>query len=532
MKTIIKKCVTLLLVIFFCTKIFANGITISNLTVLPATNQVQFDITWENSWRSDVLNNWDAAWVFLKYKDLSGKYYNIYLTNLNNVFPSGFTTNFIPYEASTTLFNGALIYRSAASSGTSLLTNVKLGIPSLYASGVWDIKAFGIEMVYIPTGPFFLGDGVSTNSYRAGFTESYPTSIGEDINPNFGGGFFGFDPIFLGGNALLYGQNRPFGFKNFYCMKYEISQGGYRDFLNTLGYNQQINHTATNPSSAIGTNALTTVVANRPFIEIAASGNAVTKLPAVYGCDGNSNNVYDEAGDGEWLACNNLNWPDLAAYLVWAGLVPMTETQYEKACRGPLQPVAGEYAWGTTQVASNLYTLSNAAFTNELVSNASTTVGNANYQGTNQSSGNGPLRNGIFATATSNRVTSGGSYYGVMELSGNLWERVVTTANQKGLDYTGKLYYATLDDNGFVAPSDYNGTSNFWPGTFYNVNVSPYPSINGTVPALGLMLRGGSYSSPISEITISSRVQSSVVTTSTETTRSSQIGGRGIINLQ
>jgi hypothetical protein len=30
----------------------------------------------------------------------------------------------------------------------------------------------------------------------------------------------------------------------------------------------------------------------------------------------------------------------------------MTELEYEKACRGPLMPVANEYAWGTTTISA------------------------------------------------------------------------------------------------------------------------------------------------------------------------------------
>ena len=38
------------------------------------------------------------------------------------------------------------------------------------------------------------------------------------------------------------------------------------------------------------------------------------------------------------------------AFADWAGLRSMTELEYEKACRGPLEPVAGEYAFGTNEI--------------------------------------------------------------------------------------------------------------------------------------------------------------------------------------
>ena len=44
---------------------------------------------------------------------------------------------------------------------------------------------------------------------------------------------------------------------------------------------------------------------------------------------------------------------NLCTYLDWAGLRPMTELEYEKICRGPSAPVAGEYAWGSTTIGTN-----------------------------------------------------------------------------------------------------------------------------------------------------------------------------------
>ena len=52
----------------------SNNVQVSNVRL---TNQnttddftmVEFDIIWENSWRyNGGPNNWDAAWIFVKYK--------------------------------------------------------------------------------------------------------------------------------------------------------------------------------------------------------------------------------------------------------------------------------------------------------------------------------------------------------------------------------------------------------------------------------------------------------------------------------
>ena len=54
---------------------FANNVLVQNVTTTGnnATNktiQVQFDLSWDNSWRDAI--NWDAAWVFIKFKNASG----------------------------------------------------------------------------------------------------------------------------------------------------------------------------------------------------------------------------------------------------------------------------------------------------------------------------------------------------------------------------------------------------------------------------------------------------------------------------
>jgi formylglycine-generating enzyme required for sulfatase activity len=277
---------------------------------------------------------------------------------------------------------------------------------------------------------------------------------------------------------------------------------------------QQTARTANLPNSPIGTNALTNVAQGRPYIEIATSGNAGgNTTPAVYGCDANNNNIFNEPGDGEWVACNYLNWPDLAAYLAWAGLSPMTELQYEKICRGPVQPVSGEYPWGNTQVSNNVYTLSAAGFTNETVTNPSSNVleGNASYSVTNASIP-GPFRNGIFATAASNRISSGGSFYGVMDMAGNMWERVVTTATTQGRAFDGSNGGYAIISLGFAGQTN-------WPGG---------PSIDGTNPATGLIYRGGSSHFAASYMRVSDR---SILETGTANTRFIDQGGRGVRNL-
>lgn len=471
-----KKYISLILVFLTCNVcILANGITISNVSVINnGTNgQIKFDVSWENGWRSSILNNWDAAWIFAKYKLVDGQWNHIYFTLSNNSVPAGFSI------AQPAGGEGSFVYRSVPGNGITTITDLRLGIPQNISQGIFDIKVFAIEMVYIPDGSFYLGD--ASGNANKGFAPIQPTTGLPDY----------FQPVSINSETIpvnsLYDPNTgasggiinppvsfPKGFNAFYSMKYELSQAGYRDFLNSLSYSQQANHTSSAPSSSTGTAALT--LANRNYLEIKTPGVPATNTPAVYGCDAGGNNVYDEANDGEWVACNYLNWQDIAAYLAWSALRPMTELEYEKMCRGIMPPVTGEFAWGTSTVFNGVYTLTSAGLTGETVSNASPTVGNAVYSvSLPVSPNNGPLRNGIFATALSDRITSGGGFYGVMELTGNLTEKCVAT-DLSGLSYTG------IHGNGTLLADGYASVAN-WPGMG--------PEIDGLHGQEGIINRGG-----------------------------------------
>ena len=66
--------ITLLLILCIVQKSLANNIQLSNINITGQNTtsdftMVQFDLTWENSWRvSSGPSNWDAAWVFVKFR--------------------------------------------------------------------------------------------------------------------------------------------------------------------------------------------------------------------------------------------------------------------------------------------------------------------------------------------------------------------------------------------------------------------------------------------------------------------------------
>ena len=141
----------------------------------------------------------------------------------------------------------------------------------------------------------------------------------------------------------------------------------------------------------------------------------------------------------------------------------MTELEFEKACRGDQAAVANEYAWGTADRATSAYTLSNEGSADEgIATNYSTVVGNLSVSATN-SNINGPLRVGIFSANGSNsgRVTAGSTYYGIMEMSGNLREHAVTLGNSTGRAFTGLCGDGILDANGDADVTNWPGTDGF-----------------------------------------------------------------------
>ena len=146
------------------------------------------------------------------------------------------------------------------------------------------------------------------------------------------------------------------------------------------------------------------------------------------------------------VACNYVTHLDALAYAAWAGLRPMTELEFEKACRGPIKPVPNEYAWGSDRIAgmdswTGQYKLRNAGRPDETlvwegVDGPDAARGNAVCDRTNDEL-SGPLRVGIFATPESDRVLAGASYWGILDLSGNVLERPIHVTYATGRAFVG-----------------------------------------------------------------------------------------------
>lgn len=412
-----------------------SGVRLENFKVFE--NQIEFKVAWDFSWNkpNEIPNNHDAAWVFAKFKDESGFWHPLFF-DANNSW-SGLAGSLI---AESKEGQGLIIKRSTIGVGN---VNDFFYLPLAIPVNAVELQLFAIEMVYVPTGAFYVGDAMSQKHFFDASTQQpFKINNEDDIPVDSVSGLWATESA-VSANIP---SNFPKGYQGFYAMKYEISQDQYVAFLNTLTINQQQNRVKSSLSSQSGTFAFFsgTNVFNRNGIIIQQQGNFFNQTPAIFAIDGNNNGVYFEATDGATRACNFLNYQDVLAYLDWAGLRPLTEFEFEKMARGSIYPIKHEFAWGTPYVI-DANTLINDGAINEGVQetgNDSAGLASHGYIGVS-----GGLRNGFAAKQNTNRVNAGASYYGVMELSGNLWEYVVK-AMDKGLVFSGNNGDGQLDADG------------------------------------------------------------------------------------
>jgi formylglycine-generating enzyme required for sulfatase activity len=590
----------------------ANNLAISNVTTTQDatanTVSVKFDITWDNSWRDSsqtttniTAANYDAAWVFIKYSKDGGVTWHHAILKTSGTNPSGFSTGTGPTGVDIVVPSdkvGAFVQRNAASAtptgtgqtltaggvtvvwdygtaftipayfDTSTGTVVNTSIPALTdaeaATAV--IRVMGTEMVYIPTGPFYLGSGLTSSTaadngsseYKSfyqctGATTPNTYQIQNENSLCLGGLTPGNttckDPGQPSPNANLCWasstangsssssspvvQKFPKGYNKFYIMKYEISQDQYKDFLNMLTRSQADNHYGSTTSVnsnyyAMSNSAAATARNSLRFVGASLiSGEPITITTDLVGSGGNA------ADNGRWIAANYLTWADLAAYAEWTGLRPMTELEFEKAARGTAAPVPGEFSCGQNgpssstdsyQYITNTTFLASGGNANETdgrtIANSGSipdTVAIANY---NQAAGiMGPMRVGYAAaiptsSASNVRCHANSSYYGVLDLSGNVFEMVVpiqvgaTSLIFDGSHGTGEL----VNSDGYT----YEPT---WPGR---------NTANKVVSNTDSGTKGGSWTSQFTSSNQSLRISSRLEISATTGSRSSanDQGGR------
>lgn len=585
-----------------------NNVVLTGQDSAAGFSLVQFDLSWENSWRysnNANINNWDAAWVFVKFRvggndyvsatgaTSSGTTITVNTTSglrvgmpvqvtagtgafdpqtvvtaiLNSTTFSVSSTPSTPlsggavvsayriwehawlgdvsqhstgsgtaatlenglrqpasaFDAGTNPSLGALFYRSGEGYGTFSITSAQLrwnyAQNNVANHEIVEIRVQAIEMVFVPQGAFFVGDGNSSDIHGqlrdAG--SNIPFLIGSEDSLTLGG----TDSAQLGNNnatgmssaddfnnSTTQGLSPAFpkGFAAFYAMKYELSQQQYVDFLNALGRLQQDNRTATDLS--IGTTSVTNryVMSNSSSLAnrngIRCNGTINAWAPLAFYCDLNGNGTGGEAADGQNIAANYLSWADVTAYLDWAALRPMSELEYEKITRGQLASAENEYAWGQTNLTAA------AAISDAGAANESSSTSGANAVFGNQGAVQGPLRVGAFAADSSFRSGMGAGFWGGTELSGNLNERVVNIGTSNGRAFSAALGDGQLIDTGTNA------------ALYGQANVANWPAAD----AVGQGLRGGGWQDVALRLRSSDRAEA----IHSIDTRSANSGGRGL----
>ncbi len=387
-------------VVFSFLSLTASNLKIDNSIIYYEGDQLFADvtITWENSWHND--KNHDAVWLFAKYVNPGGGYRHAKLLADGHTATvhEGPQLDFKTPEDRT----GVFVFPAQKSRGDVHATiRLRLDLESLGNFNVRqnDFYAYGFEMVYIPPGGYTLGDpdtlslrfggvyqwGEGNNHKDLGLyqieREDQVIEVGREKGKL---GYYHGRYNYEGDGQGPIPASFPKGVKPYYIMKYEVTQGQYVDFLNTL-------------TSRMTMYRL--MIGMKDYYEHRGT---------IYAKDG----VYYAESPEQPL--NYSSWDDGMAFADWAGLRPMTELEFVKACRGPRTPIAKGFPWGTDS-RTTLQRIVNRD--DKLI-----------------------MLNGLEESQLNddNLPAFGASYYWVMDLAGSIWERVITFGDPKGRSFTGQ----------------------------------------------------------------------------------------------
>lgn len=399
--------------------------------VASSQASVILDVSWDNAWNNQ--KNHDAVWLFVK---ASGGYAHLNLASEGHLLLQN-RVNDCPAPVIKPSKDGVGVYLFVEETYRGKV-DVKLQL--IFAQDKQNINArmvrgnfsvHGLEMVYIPQGPFSLGTPDTSGIKMAAFYRSNDKGepdglIRIDSESSIEVGQKKGALYYWSERALYNGDQQgpvpeafPKGFNAFYIMKYEITQGQYAAFLNAL------------PSSWTYTRS---PIGGKDYY---TSKGSIRLLDGKY------------VADSPDRPMNFISFTDGLAFADWAGLRPMTELEFTKAARGPGTPIPYEFVWGTDTYDQ----LERYVSQDELQMMHNWTEDQL---------------------SDDTRAVFGASYYWVMDLSGSVWEKVITIGNEIGRSFRG------THGDGVLAFGD--ATNEDWPTSDDEVG--------------GFGYRGGGYYTP------------------------------------
>lgn len=429
---------------------------------------ISFGISWENYIRTTSSpDNWDAVWVFVKYRVDNGVWRHATLSAVPEEYsgPAGVTVNPAGDR------KGVFIYPENQADGAFHIPGISIrwnhredNVPD---GGNVEVRVLGLEMTYIPGGRFYAGDfGHSGGSFRKGSNDNRPWEISGEgpihvtDTPSDGYYYISSKDFWsdiwnisedLTGSEFTIPAAFPKGYRAIYCMKYELTQQQYADFLNLLTPAQAANRYDSTNYNQFG------------YSIRLSGGRFTTEHPQ--------------------RACGFITPADLMAFADWSGLRPMTELEFEKICRGSgNRPLPGEFPWGTTHCV-NATDINGSESDRETVAQMGA---NAYFQ----EPGFQPallLTVGTFSRPGASREECGATHYGVLDMGGNVNEMCITVGNRYGRHFPG-----TNGDGQLTVSGDTNQDN--WPGN----------------DGKGTGYRGGCIGQEMSRMRVSDRIEANV----------------------
>ncbi len=254
-----------------------------------------------------------AVWVFAKFQNAAGGWQDVrWAADGHSIRSETGATDLVARPATGSFFIPGLFLEpsdGAAPSGSwtvELLWDFSTSQIEMPEAG-YPVLLVGIDMVRVPEGKFTVGDGRDSEETSTLFgPDGAPTMVGSEDEITVGEGED------LDYAASDYGGDRagpipsayPKGYKSFYVMRRELTEGQYAAFLSTLS------------GRGLASRDITTNPAYRESGGTIRVGDTITV-------------------DQPERPASFITWADAIGWTAWAGLRPMTELEFEKIARGP-----------------------------------------------------------------------------------------------------------------------------------------------------------------------------------------------------